>query len=206
MTTVEELSTGLRTLSRTDSELFYLDSIQGTWTPEQYLAITDSSRALLEYTDGIIEVLPIPTRRHQAMSRLLFLAMLAFLQRTGGDLLYAPLRVQVRPGKYREPDLLLLLNENDPHNQNAFWLGADLVVEIVSPDDVERDTVVKRADYAEAHIAEYWIVHPDAETITVLKLDGDTYAEHGIFTRGQHATSPLLSGLAISVDAVMDTR
>jgi len=206
MTTVEELSTGLRTLSRADSELFYLDSIQGTWTPEQYLAITDSSRALIEYTDGMIEVLPMPTRRHQAISRLLFLALLTFVQRIGGDLFYAPLRVQVRPGKFREPDLLLLLNQNDPRNQNAFWLGADLVIEIVSPDDVERDTVVKRADYAEARIPEYWIVHPEAETITVLKLDSDAYVEHGVFTRGQHATSLLLPDLAISVDAVMDAR
>jgi putative component of toxin-antitoxin plasmid stabilization module len=29
---------------------------------------------------------------------------------------------------------------------------------IVSPDDVERDTVIKRADYAEAGIPEYWLV------------------------------------------------
>jgi len=34
---------------------------------------------------------------------------------------------------------------NDSRNQNSFWLGADLVVEIVSPDNVERDTVIKRA-------------------------------------------------------------
>jgi Uma2 family endonuclease len=54
----------------------------------------------------------------------------------------------------------LLLDVNDPRNQNAFWLGADLVVEIVSPDDVERDIVIKRADYAEAGIPEYWIVNP----------------------------------------------
>jgi hypothetical protein len=30
---------------------------------------------------------------------------------------------------------------NDPRRQNQYWLGADLVVEIVSPDDPERDTV-----------------------------------------------------------------
>ncbi|MBC8160131.1 MAG: Uma2 family endonuclease [Roseiflexaceae bacterium] len=206
MTTVAELSTGLRTFSRADTELFYLDPIQGMWTTEQYLAMTNASRSMIEYTDGTIEVLPMPTRRHQAISRLLFLAMLTFIERIGGELFYAPLRLQIRPGKFREPDLLLLLNHNDPRNQNAFWLGADLVIEIVSPDDVARDTVVKRADYAEARIPEYWIVHPADETITVLKLAGDAYTEHGVFTRGQHATSLLLPDLLISIDAVMDAR
>ena len=41
----------------------------------------------------------------------------------------------------------------------AFWLGADVVVEVVSPDDPERDTKLKRADYAEARIPEYWILN-----------------------------------------------
>lgn len=53
---------------------------------------------------------------------------------------YAPLRLQIRPGKFHEPDLLLLRDAHDPCNQDAYWLGADLVVEIVSPDDPERDT------------------------------------------------------------------
>ncbi len=101
-----------------------------------------------------------------------------------GEILFAPLRLQILPGRYREPDLLLLLNKDDPRNQDAYWLGADLVVEIVSPDDPERDTVVKRADYAEAGIPEYWIVNPLDETITVLTLTNREYAEHGIFQRG----------------------
>ena len=46
---------------------------------------------------------------------------------------YAPLRVRVAPGRFREPDLVLLLDVNDSRNQNAFWLGADLVVEISAP-------------------------------------------------------------------------
>ena len=45
-----------------------------------------------------------------------------------------------------------MMDARDPRAQNAYWLGADLVVEIVSPDDPERDTVVKRSDYASAHI------------------------------------------------------
>ena len=64
-----------------------------------------------------------------------------------------PFRVHVVPSRFREPDLVLLLNVDDLRNQNAFWLGIDLV-EIVSPDHVERDTVLKCADYAAAGIPE----------------------------------------------------
>ena len=183
-----------------------LQPLQGLWTEAQYLKLTDQSNHLIEFTDGYIEVLPMPTKYHQAISRLLFLALLVVVERIGGDLFYAPLRVQVRPGKFREPDLLLVLDKNDPRAQNEFWLGADLVVEIVSPDKPKRDTEEKPLDYAEAGIPEYWIVNPLDDTITVLTLQGDAYAPHGLFQRGDTATSQLLAGFEVSVNAVFDAR
>jgi Uma2 family endonuclease len=148
--------------------------------------------------------LPMPTDKHQMIVRLIFLALMAFVEPRGGRVLFAPLRVQVRPGKYREPDILLVRDASDPRRQNAFWLGADLVVEIVSPDKPERDTEEKPLDYAEAGIPEYWIVNPLDETITVLVLQGDRYVEHGASRRGEAAASALLGGFAVSVDVVFD--
>jgi Uma2 family endonuclease len=180
--------------------------LQGLWTEEQYLRLTDQTNCFIEFTEGYVEVLPMPTRKHQAISRFLFLDLLAFVQRLGGTVFYAPLRVRVAPGRFREPDLVLLLDVNDPRNQDAFWLGADLVVEIVSPDHVERDTVMKRADYAAAGIPEYWIVNPEEGTIMVLQLAGSAYVTHGVFRRGDMATSALLQGFTVSVDAVCDAE
>ena len=99
-----------------------------------------------------------------------------------------------------------MLDADDPRRQNAFWLGADLVVEIVSPDKPERDTEEKPADYSAAGIPEYWIVNPIEGTISVLKLSQGVYQAHGIFKRGQFATSVLLNGFSVSVDAVLDAR
>lgn len=178
--------------------------LQGLWTEEQYLKLTDQTNQLIEFTDGYLEGLSMPTRRHQVILALLYELFAAFLRPRGGKVLFAPLRLQVRLNKYREPDLLLLLDASDPRNQNAFWLGADLVVEIVSADNPERDTVEKVADYAEARIPEYWIVNPLDETITVLKLDGAAYVEHGMFRRGEAAASALLDGFAVWVDEVFD--
>lgn len=180
-----------------------LESLQGLWSEEQYLRLTQQTKRLIEFTDGVIEVLPMPTRKHQAISRFLFLVLLAFVRPSGGTIFYAPLRLQIRPGKFREPDLLLLCDHKDPRNQNDFWLGADLVVEIVSPDDPGRDTQVKRGDYATAGIEEYWLVDPVSSSVTVLTLKGEEYAEHGIFRLGDRATSALLDGFSVSVDELL---
>ena len=74
-------------------------------------------------------------------------------------------------------------------------------MEIVSGgrDDRRRDRVVKRAEYAAAGIAEYWIVDPDERAITVLRLDGDEYTLHGRFTDGMEASSARLPGFAVPV-------
>jgi Uma2 family endonuclease len=199
-------TSGLKLVWEADGLELDLLPLQGLWTEEQYLRLTDQTNRFIEFTEGAVEVLPMPTRKHQAISRFLFLAFLAAVQRLGGTVFYAPLRVRVAPGRFREPDLVLLLDVNDPRNQNAFWLGADLVVEIVSPDDVERDTVIKRADYAAADIPEYWIVNPAEETITVLTLADGAYSAHGVFRRGETATSALLTGFTVSVDAVCDAE
>jgi Uma2 family endonuclease len=183
-----------------------LDALQGSWSEEQYLRLTQQTTRLIELTDGVIEVLPVPTRKHQAISRRLFLAFLAFLQPRDGTIFYAPLRLRIREGKFREPDLLALCDTQDPRNRNEFWLGADLVVEVVSPDDPARDIQVKRADYAEAGISEYWIVDPVSSTISVLKLDDGRYMEHGVFGRGERATSALLPDFSVHVDEVLDAE
>ena len=190
--------------STLDPAILALLPEQGTWTVRDYLWLTDGTNRLAEFTDGTIEVLPMPTEKHQAISSLLYLALLAMMQRIGGKVFYAPLRLRVGPRMFREPDLLLVLTADDPRRGNSYWEGADLVVEIVSPDDPSRDYVQKREDYARAGISEYWIVDPETEKMTVLQLAGTTYAEHGVFGRGTLARSALLPELVIDVDAVLD--
>src|SRR5947207_2631040 len=91
-----------------------------------------------------------------------FLALLSLMQRIGGEVFFAPLRLQLGPRTFREPDILLLGSAADPRRGNEYWTGADLVVEVVSPDDPARDYVAKRRDYAETGIVAYWIVDPVA--------------------------------------------
>jgi len=177
---------------------------QGCWSDEAYLWLTDHGRRRVEFTDGRIEELPMPTFTHQAVLAFLHALFRAWLKPRGGLAMFSGLRMRVREGKYREPDLLLLRDRSDPRNQDRFWLGADLVAEVVSPDDPDRDLVEKCLDYAETGIPEYWIVDPRDETITVLALEGAAYIEHATHARGGTATSPSLEGFTADVSAVFD--
>ena len=177
---------------------------QGAWNEDAYLWLTDQSNRLIEFTDGCIEELPMPTSTHQAVLLFLYDQFRAYLKPRGGIVMVAALRMRVRAGTFREPDLLLLRDRADPRYQDRYWLGADLVVEVVSPDNPDRDLVEKRADYAAAGIPEYWIADPRHKTITVLTLQADAYVEHGVYGRGAAAGSPLLPGFTTEVTAVFN--
>lgn len=177
---------------------------QGAWSEDEYLVLTDHRNRLIEFTDGFLEALPVPTDEHQSVLQFLFLAFLQHVGARGGKVHFAPLRLRIRPGKFREPDLVLLISAGDARRQNRFWLGADLVLEVVSEEKPERDLIDKRGDYAEGRVPEYWIVNPQTDTITVLRLRSEAYEEAGTYRRGDSAESVLLSGFSVAVDSVFD--
>jgi Uma2 family endonuclease len=173
---------------------------QGEWSEQLYLALTDHGNRLIEFSDGFLEVLPWPTDKHQCILGLLYLAFSQFIKPRGGQVLFAPVRLRIRPAKFREPDIMLLLSATDERRQDLYWLGADLALEVVSEDKPERDLIEKRSDYAEARVPEYWIVNPQSDVITVLQLQGDRYEEAGTYRRGQNAVSVLMPEFSVAVD------
>jgi Uma2 family endonuclease len=114
--------------------------------------------------------------------------------------------VRLWKGRIREHDVVFMLADNRTRCGEDCWDRADLVMEIVSPDDPDRDLEVKRVEYARAGIPEYWIVEPVAKRITVLKLKGKRYVVHGEFGKGEKATSALLPGFSVEVSAALKTE
>ena len=182
---------------------------QGEFGDQDYLYITRETNRLAELVDGYLEVLPMPTLAHQLILHFVASLLLEFARPAKlGTVVVAPLRVRLRTGLFREPDVAFILAANKNRAGNEFWDGADLVMEIVSEDEKSRhrDLVEKRVDYAAAGIAEYWIVDPTLRNITVLALPtgGSEYAVHGAFKQGEIATSALLAGFGADVSAVFD--
>jgi Uma2 family endonuclease len=125
-------TTDLIITTRSPSIHTHIDRLQGLWTEEQYLKLTDASSAQIEFVDGRIEELAIPTDLHQQISLWLISILRGYIVPRGGVVRYSPLRMRVQSSAFREPDILLLLDKDDGRRQNRFWLGADLVVEIIS--------------------------------------------------------------------------
>jgi Uma2 family endonuclease len=178
---------------------------QGYWSERDYLAL--STNHLVEFTRGYVEVLPMPTQRHQLIVAYFFEALRAFIGgRKLGRVLFAALRVRLESGKYREPDVVFMLAEHASRMGNEYWEGADLVMEVVSEDGRQRDLEEKRRDYALAGIPEYWIVDPREQSITVLTLSGKQYIVAGEAHNGQKAASVLLKGFEIDVTAALSAE
>lgn len=178
---------------------------QGEWSEEAYLDLTDGTNRRIEFTDGRLEFLSKPTEIHESLVQFLFFALYQFVdQRKLGKVYFNGIRVRIRPRKTRLPDVLFLHKDHFHVRHNRVWDGADLVMEVVSDDakDRQRDYEEKLADYAEAEIAEYWIVDAERRLVIVHQLRDGRYAIHGEFAEGAQATSVLLSGFGIDVTSL----
>jgi len=178
-------------------ELASLYPHQGEWTEEAYLDL--QCKRGIEFVDGVLEFLPMPTEFHQILAAFFF----DLLRSTVGDrglVLFSGLRVRIRPEKVREPDVVLMLHENRSRRSERAWKGADLAVEIVSEDDPKRDYETKREDYAEAGIREYWIVDPRDESVTLLVLEQgqEKYTLVGRFEKNQICESRMFVNLRLT--------
>ncbi len=178
---------------------------QGEWTEEDYLSL--GTNWMIEFCDGCLEVLPMPTILHQLIVGFLHSRLKSFLesQQIQGRALFAPLPVRLRSGKFREPDIVYL-NPRQLQNVAGQPEGADFVIEVVSEgaDNRRRDLETKPREYAAAQISEFWIVDPQEQKVTILVLDGKEYRQHATVCRGQTAESVFFPGFSIRVDEVFD--
>jgi Uma2 family endonuclease len=184
-------------------EIAHLFPLQGSWSEEEYLDLPGNR--LIEFSNGVLEVLPMPTMSHQKLLLYLYSVLFSYVSNHDlGTVLVAALPVRLWSGKFREPDLVFMLKKHFRRMGEQFWDGADLVMEVVSrnPEGRHRDLKTKRREYARARIPEYWIIDPQQETITVLRLSGGRYVIHGSFEKGSQANSHLLPGFSVSVATV----
>jgi Uma2 family endonuclease len=110
----------------------------------------------------------------------------------------------------RLPDLMVLtenladdLYSNQRSTINIDMLPPALVVEVVSPGKAnrDRDYRYKRSEYAARGIAEYWIVDPQENKVTVLLLDHGLYQEN-VYQNNDLIKSQLFPQLQLTASKV----
>ncbi len=178
---------------------------QGEWSEEEYLQLTDHANRRIEFTEGRLEFLPLPTEIHESLVQFLFLALHQFVDaRKLGKVYSNGIRLRVAERKHRLPDVIFLHRDHFHARHNRVWDAADLVMEVVSdaPADRQRDYEQKLIDYGAAKVAEYWIIDREQQVVIVHGLSGGVYRAIGQYTRGQTAASKLLEGFVIDVAAL----
>jgi len=139
----------------------------GEWTVDLLDQIPDDNLKY-EILDGILLVSPAPVPRHQRA--ILRLAMI-LNDRCPSDheVFVAPLDWRPDRRTSLEPDLLVVAK--DRIGEKNIIQNPAIVVEVLSPSSRRYDRLLKFGRYADAGIAQYWIVDPDRPSVEVYDLD-----------------------------------
>lgn len=138
------------------------------WTLEELDSLPDD-RNTYELIHGELFVTPAPSDDHDTIAARLARILDPFVERNALGLIYRPRAVIQLADSQVEPDLQVRQPQAD---RRATWRTAPLpvlVVEVLSPSSRRHDRENKRRFYQELGIAEYWIVDPDARTITSIR-------------------------------------
>lgn len=177
-------------------------------TFEEYLSYDDGMDRLCELFNGeLIEVPPESGINVQIANRLFFVfALLLSTDRVRGHGLELEVRGEPRN---RYPDLTIIREEHVQllARRNTIRLSIApplLVGEVVSPGELQRDRdyVAKRQQYEDLGVPEYWIIDPEAQTVTVLELQEADYVEVRMFQGSDRILTPTFPELNLTIDQV----
>ena len=169
-------------------------------TYQDYEKTSDDER--YELIGGeLISMAPAPDRDHQDISMTGSILIGPFVRGRGlGRLYAAPRDVYLTDTDIVQPDLLFISNERLEIDTGRAVRGApDLVIEIRSPSTGNRDWTVKRGLYGRHGVKEYWVLDPEARTITVMVSDGDSLNIANVFGGNDTLVSSVLEGFTPGV-------
>ena len=177
------------------------------WTYADYLTWPDDER--WEIIDGVPHAMtPAPGTLHQRISRALSLQIGNFLHDKQCELFVAPYDVRLsecegltdeKVETVVQPDLLVVCDKAriDERGCNG---APDLIIEITSPLTETKDLTVKFDLYQRYGVKEYWIIHPDEQTVMVFRLqENKRYGAPDRFGCADHIASPLLGDLLVDL-------
>lgn len=176
---------------------------------EEYLSYDDGTDSLYELFNGELIEVPPESGENVGIAGFLFVQfalLLGHLRVRGHGL---ELEVRGEP-RNRYPDLTIIRAEHIQQlaRRNTIRLSMApplLVVEVVSPGELQRDRdyVAKRAQYQELGIAEYLLIDPQQQMVTVLGLQDGVYVEVGTFRGSDRILSLNFPALMLTAQQVL---
>ncbi len=168
----------------------------------------------VELIKGFIHrMTPAPAPVHQKIAKKLVLRIGSFLEDKKCEMYFAPFDVRLPDSKKQlddeliysvvQPDLVVVCDTDKIDDRGC--LGApDLVVEILSPGNSNKEMDIKFDLYEENGVKEYWLVNPSEKVIFVYILEGDRFIGLKPFTEDDEISPKLFPKLRFLVKGIFE--
>jgi Uma2 family endonuclease len=146
-------------------------------TYQDYLCFPDDGKRH-EIIAGDHYMNAAPSTYHQRVSRRLQFQLYSKIELTGrGSVIDALVDVQLSQTDIVQPDLVVVLTENNIITPSKVKGSPEHLIEILSPSTETNDRSLKRNLYERSGVGEYWIIDPLDQSVTALVLENGVYIE-----------------------------
>lgn len=154
----------------------------------------------------IFKMSPAPNPYHQELAGDIFTLLKIFLRRKPCKVYFAPFDVRL-PRKSQDdkdiftvlqPDICVICDLSKIDRRGC--IGApDLVIEVLSPGNSEKELRNKYEVYEEAGVREYWVVSPQNQTFLIYTLQDGKFQLSPVKIPGDVVTTSVLPGFSIDL-------
>ncbi|WP_194975263.1 Uma2 family endonuclease [Aquiflexum lacus] len=150
-----------------------------------------------------------PRRIHQKVSLKISNKLFNFLENRPCEVYAAPFDVRLPVKSKRnediftvvQPDICVVCDRNKL--DEAGCVGApDLIIEILSPGNNRKELKYKYEVYEESGVQEYWVIHPNEQTLLIYSLTNGSYIASKLFSPGDIVNSECIEGFSLDLEYV----
>lgn len=152
-----------------------------------------------------------PGMSHQNVSLRLASAFLIFLKGKSCKIFQAPFDVRLPVKSHKNQDIdtvlqpdLCVVCDNSKLSESGCLGAPDLIVEILSPGNNKKDLRLKYEVYQESGVKEYWVIHPNEQTLLIYSLIEGKYHSSRLYSPGDIVESVCIEGFTLNLEDIFE--
>ena len=170
----------------------------------------------VELIKGKLFKMAMPSVKHQRVSGNFYRLFANYLHKKPCQIFHPPFDVRLeKPPHHRkakdksiftvvQPDLTIICDADKIDNKGCSG-APDLIIEILSPSTGSKDVKDKKEVYEFAEVPEYWIVHPQDQTVIVYILNEQKkYVIDNVYTATDSIKVSIFNDLEIDLTDVFE--
>lgn len=174
-------------------------------TYEDYAKLTPPDSGNYELHNGKIIFMPTPTALHQLISMKLSILLGGFILKNQlGTLLAAPMDTIFSKHDTLQPDLLFVSNNRLSIIKKQVEGAPDLVIEIASPSNSQKELSYKKYVYETSGVQEYWLIQPEKQQIAQYENIDNELIRIGVWDIEAELEAKVLTGFKLKVKEIFE--